>query len=281
MRVSSIGFIGQGYVGKNYANYFESQGHQIIRYALEEPFLKNKSRIRDCDIVFIAVPTPTTPKGFDDRAVREALSLVREGSIVVIKSTIVPGSTRTLARSYRKSKILFSPEFLSEVTAAYDVAHPFVNIIGMAVDTPEYRKAARKVMKMFPAAPFSLLCDSVEAEIIKYSHNLNGYFQIILANMLYDVSQKFGAKWECIRKAIEADPYISNRYANPVHKKGRGAGGNCFIKDFAAFAKAYEKEVKDIVGVKLLAALAAKNASLLQKSGKDVAILRAVYGQKG
>ena len=61
-----IGFIGQGYVGKNYADDFERRGYKVVRYALEEPYRKNKEQIRDCDLVFIAVPTPTTPKGFDE-----------------------------------------------------------------------------------------------------------------------------------------------------------------------------------------------------------------------
>ena len=56
-----IGFIGQGFIGKNYADDFERRGFEVIRYALEEPYRANKEKIRECDIVFIAVPTPTTP----------------------------------------------------------------------------------------------------------------------------------------------------------------------------------------------------------------------------
>lgn len=53
-----IGFVGQGWIGKNYADDFEERGFSVIRYSLEEPYVANKERIKDCDMVFIAVPTP-------------------------------------------------------------------------------------------------------------------------------------------------------------------------------------------------------------------------------
>lgn len=275
-----IGFIGQGYIGKNYADDFEARGYDTVRYALEAPYRANKEKIRECDIVFIAVPTPTTPAGFDDSIVHESLSLVGEGKIVVIKSTIVPGTTKLLQARYVDRTLLFSPEFLSETTAASDAAHPFANILGTAENDAPHEAAAERVHAILPAAPFSLTCDSTEAELIKYAHNINGYFQIVLSNLLYDFAAAQGARWEPIEKAIEADPYISNRYAKPVHKSGRGAGGRCFIKDFAAFARAYETATKDEFGAAALRALEEKNKSLLRASGKDLVLLEGVYGKE-
>ena len=55
MKKEKIGFIGQGYIGKNYADDFENRGFNVIRYALEEPHYKNDEHIEDCGIVFIAV----------------------------------------------------------------------------------------------------------------------------------------------------------------------------------------------------------------------------------
>ena len=57
----TIGFIGQGWIGKNYADDFEERGFEVVRYGLEPEFAENKDRIKDCDIVFVAVPTPTRP----------------------------------------------------------------------------------------------------------------------------------------------------------------------------------------------------------------------------
>jgi UDPglucose 6-dehydrogenase len=274
-----IGFIGQGYVGKNYADDFERRGFSVVRYALEEPYRANKDRIAECDVVLIAVPTPTTQNGFDASIVEGALKLVGEGKTALIKSTLVPGTTRRLQDSFPKLVVLFSPEFLSEATAAQDATNPFSNVVGMARDDDAHRTAAAFVHEILPRAPFTLTCDSVEAELIKYAHNVNGFFQIILSNLLYDFALSEGVSWEPIQQAIETDPFISNRYAKPVHKTGRGAGGHCFIKDFAAFSDAYAAATGDMKGESVLRALAEKNRALLKESGKDLDLLAGVYGE--
>lgn len=274
-----IGFIGQGYVGKGYADDFEQRGFSVVRYSLEEPYVQNKEKIAECDIVFIAVPTPTTPKGFDGSIVQSVLALVGEKKTAVIKSTILPGTTKELQAQYPHINLLFSPEFLSEKTAAQDAANPFANIVGVPVRNDRYEGAAAYVHSILPKAPFTLTCDSDEAEIIKYAHNISGYTQIITFNLLYDFARSMGHDWSNIGKAIAADPFMSGYYANPVHKSGRGAGGNCFIKDFAAFHEVYARELKgDKVGIELLEAFVSKNNDLLRKSGKDLNILQGVYG---
>ncbi|MEK7109465.1 MAG: hypothetical protein AAB919_03480 [Patescibacteria group bacterium] len=281
MNKPRIGFIGQGWIGKNYADDFEKRGFTTVRYALEAPYVQNKEKIKDCDIVFIAVPTPTTPKGFDVSVVETALPLIGAGKTAVLKSTILPGTTSRLQEKYPKIILLYAPEFLSEATAAHDAANPFSNIIGLARDDAPHREAAKKVLDVLAPAPFAQVCTSTEAEFIKYSHNLNGYFQIMLANVLYDAAQKLGAQWNPVREALDHDPFVANRYGRPVHKSGRGAGGGCFIKDFAAFRKLYAKTVPgDTRGLAMLAALEQKNIELLTQSGKDLDLLRGVYGDK-
>src|SRR3989344_2045273 len=259
-----IGFVGQGYVGKNYADDFESRD--------------NKNKIQDCDVVFVAVPTPSTPKGFDLGIVDAALSLVGKGNIAVIKSTITPGSTRALQKRHPKITVLFCPEFLSVATARYDVENPFLNAVGMPENSPRHKKAAEFVLSILKKAPENFACTSDEAELIKYAHNISGYMQILTFNTLYDVAEKLRANWSPIQRAIESDPLVCNRYANPLHKGGRGAGGFCFIKDMAAFAQSYERLVKDSAGIAFLNAAQKKNVALLVNSKKDLDLLRGVYG---
>src|SRR3989338_1490205 len=111
-----IGFVGQGYVCKNYADDFENRGYSVVRYSLEEPYRGNKDLIKDCDVVFVAVPTPSTPKGFDASIVDGALKLIGKGKIAIIKSTVVPGTTRKLQARHSGITVLFCPEFLSVAT---------------------------------------------------------------------------------------------------------------------------------------------------------------------
>jgi UDPglucose 6-dehydrogenase len=273
-----IGFIGQGFVGKNYADDFENRGYTVVRYSQETEYTNNKDLIKECDIVFVAVPTPTNKNGFDYSIVDSVLELVGKDKIVVIKSTLIPGTTRKLQDKYKDIIVIHSPEFLSEKTAKEEAANPPRNIIGIVEKNPEYQKAAELVLKVLPKAPFEIICSAEEAEIVKYGHNSLGFFRILFTNIVYDLAGAVGADWENIKKAMIADPENTPTYMNPVHKTGRGAGGNCFIKDFAAFRQSYEENVPDdIQGIMSLRALEQKNIDLLKNSKKDLDILRKIY----
>lgn len=278
-----IGFIGQGWIGKNYADHFEDREFEVIRYAKEEPHNANKDRIAECDTVFIAVPTPTTREGFSAKIVEDVLALIGKGKTAVIKSTILPGTTRRLQEKYPDITVLFSPEFLREATVRHDVDHPDRNIIGITRE--EHRWAAEEVMKILPRAPYERVCSAEEAELTKYAGNTFLYLKVVYMNMLYDLAQTFGGDWKTIAKNISADARIGASHMHPVHASGhtkdsgRGAGGHCFIKDFSAFADFYRKNVPDAVGHELLTAIERKNISLLRGSNKDLELLEEVYGR--
>lgn len=281
----TIGFIGQGWIGKHYADDFEARGFAVVRYGLEPQYVGNKDKITSCDIVFIAVPTPSTPNGFDYSIVREAAALVAPGKIAVIKSTMQPGSTEALQAAYPDRIIMHSPEFLREANAAYDAAHPERNIVGITQQSDEHRNAARVVLSVLPQAPYELVCTVREAEHIKYAGNAMLYLRVVFANMLYDIARTDGCDWEVIRAALGADPRIGPSHLKVMHESrpgvapGRGAGGHCFIKDFAALRELYEKLLPaDASGLALLHALEKKNAELLIASGKDIDLLKGVYG---
>ena len=273
-----IGFVGQGWIGKNYADDFEERGYQVVRYALEEPYVANKDKIRDCDIVFIAVPTPTTPQGFDASIVRAALRLVGAGHVAVVKSTLLPGTTEELQKENPDIFVLHSPEFLVESTARYDAAHPQRNIVGIPIDNDTYHAKAQMVIDVLPPAPYTKVLLARDAEFVKYAGNCFLYTKVLYMNMLYDLVHAMHGNWEEVREALVHDPRVGASHTSPVHKEGRGAGGDCFIKDFEAFHRMYREVVDDPRGDAVLAALTAKNNELLLSSGKDVALLRSVYG---
>lgn len=274
-----IGFIGQGYVGKNTANDFEARGFDIVRYSLEPEYIGNKEAIRECNIVFVAVPTPTTPEGFDFSIVEASLPLLKDGATVVLKSTLLPGTSKGLQERFPKLQVLFSPEFLCESTAAHDAANPIFNIIGTTSDSAEQEKAADTVMDILPKARNSFITTAEAAELFKYVHNIQGYMRVILSNLLYDTATKLGVDWEDVRRMMDVDPMMSPYYNSPLHKSGRGAGGHCFIKDMAAFRHLYADLLKDEKGVAILRALEVKNIELLKNSNKDLDLLRGVYGE--
>lgn len=283
MKKPTIGFIGQGWIGKNYANDFEARGYTVVRYALEEPYAQNKDAVATCDIVFVAVPTPTNKNGFDASVVRAVLPLVGKGKIAVVKSTLLPGTTETLQKEFRDRIVLCSPEFLREKHAAHDAAHPERNLIGMPEESEAHIAAAELVLSVSAKAPFSKLLPSRAAELTKYAGNVFLLNKVVLVNLFYDLSQTLGVEYETLREALAADPRIGASHLFPIDssghtdKKGRGAGGDCFIKDMEAFRQLYKKTA-DVEGDALLSAMVQKNNALLVKSDKDIELLKGVYG---
>lgn len=273
-----IGFIGQGWIGKHYADDFVERGYDVVRYSLETPYINNKHKIRTCDIVFVAVPTPTTPEGFVDTFVRDALTNVGEGMTVVIKSTLLPGTTEKLQSDHEHLYILHSPEFLVEKTAAYDAAHPNRNIVGIPRDSDEFRERARAVLEVLPAAPYTQIMSAKDAELVKYAGNCFLYTKVMFMNLLHDLALANGSDYNLVREALVNDPRIGESHTEPVHSSGRGAGGHCFIKDFEAFRKIYGDTVGDVYGDALLTALVDKNLHLLVSSNKDIELVEGVYG---
>ena len=278
MKKQKIGFIGQGWIGKNYADNFKNRGYQVVRYAKEPKYVKNKNKIKDCDIVFVAVPTPTCENKFDVSILEQALSVVGESKIAIIKSTVIPGTTKKLQKKYPKKIILHSPEFLTEATARYDADHPKRNIIGYVNE--KGRIAANKVMKVLPEAPYKSILPVKTAELVKYAGNCWFYLKVIYINLIYDLAEKMDVYYETVKEAISYDPRIGFTHLDPIHKSGRGAGGNCFIKDFAAFAQMYKKlNPKDKKGNNFLKKAQEKNIELLLQSKKDLELLKGVYGK--
>lgn len=272
----NIGFIGQGFIGKNYADDFEERGFAVTRYDIET-YQDNKEKIKDCDIVFIAVPTPTTPKGFDDSIVNQVLSLIGSGKIAVIKSTIITGTTAKLQKLYPDIIVMHSPEFLTEKTAAFDAQNPERNIIGITdIGDQELYKKAEMVLNTLPKCPYSLITKSQNAELIKYGGNNWFYFKVVFMNILYDLAQKSNADFEIVKEGMSFDSRIGKTHLDVVHQGGRGAGGHCFIKDFEAFIEMLKNnnladQVKTCEAVRNL------NLAYLKNSGKNLDIIKETY----
>ena len=274
----TIGFIGQGFIGKNYADDFEQRDHKIIRYDVDT-YQANKDKIKDCDIVLIAVPTPTTPDGFNFDIIQEVLALVGKGNIAVIKSTVKLGTTKKLQALYPDITVMHSPEFLTEKTAARDAKHPDRNIIG--ITDPENKKLyaqAELVLSVLPRAPYSLITKVENAEMAKYGGNCWFYVKVVFMNMLYDLTQKHNLDFEDIKQGMAHDLRIGPTHLDVVHQGGRGAGGHCFIKDFEALIEMLDSQnLND--QKKAAEAVRDLNIKYLRDSNKDLDLLEGIYGK--
>ncbi len=272
-----LGMIGQGFIGKAYANDFETRGYEVVRYSNEKAFIDNKEAISTCDIVFIAVPTPTTVKGFDYSIVEEVLHLVGKNKIAVIKSTLIPGTTEQLQEKFQSIYLFHSPEFLVAKNAEYDAKYPVRNIVG---HTNFSKDKAELVLSVLPSAKFSKIIPSKEAEMVKYMGNIFLTKKVIFANLINDLCKKIDVDYETVKECVGMDNRITLSHLNIDHDKGRGAGGYCFIKDLAAFSQFYEKTLpEDQVGKDIFKSLERKNINLLKLSKKDLELLKGVYGE--
>lgn len=295
---TKVGFIGQGFIGKSYADDFEARGYEVIRYSLDPEYVGNIEKIKDCGIVFVAVNAGTKPTEekrndghtrtyFDDSNIKGVIPLTSPGTTVVIKSTMQPGLTRELQDMYPDRFIMHSPEFLTEMTARDDAKKPMRNIVGIPLDTEEFRTRAETVLNMFPPSSYQKIMTSNAAELIKYGANAFLFTKILFSNLFYELVEEKGEDWDLIREAIGVDPRISPFHMD-LHLKEdpegaynrRGAGRSCFIKDMAALSEIYSDLFgEDATSTKILRQMEYKNAELLRKFNRYIDLLEGVYGE--
>jgi nucleotide sugar dehydrogenase len=290
-----IGIIGLGMVGEPIRRWFEEEQGYVRGVDL---FLYDTDHIKKCtddincaSIIFVAVPTPSNPKdGSCNTSIVEDVitNKIADGKIVVIKSTILPGTTYKIQMKNPHKIIIFNPEFLTEGQSWADYIHPVRQIVS---HTDKSREYTMMVKNLLPEAVWSvpsatdydplLELNTTEAEIVKYASNIFGAIKVTFANIMFDmcqfVSRAIGVKvdWEKIRSALAADPRIGPAWLDVQHGKYRGFGGYCFPKDFMAMIFFLKKNCyfdvyqKDI-GVDVLVSIWKYNKLLLHGQGFSV-----------
>ena len=274
-----IGFIGQGWIGKHYADNFEERGFNVIRYDIEK-YKNNKKKIKECDIIFIAVPTPSITKknksyvDVDDSIIIDAIKNTTKNQIIVIKSTVMLGTTNKMQELFPDRYIIHSPEFLTEATVKHDVANPSMNIVGY---TNKSKNVAGKVLRILPCAPYEDIIRCEESEFAKYMINSWFYMKVLTMNTFYDIAKENNLDYNKLKEIIGADKRVGKTHLEPIHHTGRGAGGHCFIKDFAAFRSLYAKSSDNFLGNNFLHSAEEYNKFLMEHSNKELELLKGVY----
>jgi UDPglucose 6-dehydrogenase len=280
MKISRIGFIGQGFIGKNLADNIEDNGFDVVRYSLDDEYIKNRGSIAECDVVFIAVPTPTYEMKFDETAILDALSITAPNQVVVIKSTVPWKYVYRYQLMYNDRQIVLCPEFLDADTAKHDTDNPTHVVIGFDKITEENKKVANTLFSIMPRVKdktHEVVCTYKEASLIKYGHNCFFYTKNIFFNTLYDLCQAVNADFDSVINGILGDPRITATHTNPIHKNGRGAGGYCLVKDYAQFTNMLHEFVGGLQEEIALVTME-RNVELLKESGKDQKIREEVHG---
>ncbi len=240
MRQPKIGLIGLGYVGGSLQKWFENQKSKTPLF-LYDKFKKIGSidEVNQADIIFIAVPTPFIDgKGYDISAVAESVKNVKNGKTVVIKSSILPGTTATFQKKYPQKTILFNPEFLRAKTALEDFLNPDKQLVGYSGE--KGKNKAKIILSLLPKAPFEKIIPAKDAEMIKFFQNSYFATKVIFVNQIYDLCRKIGADYDTVKKCVVKDKRIGNSHLDIFDEGYRGYGGLCLPKDTKAllqFAK--------------------------------------------
>jgi UDPglucose 6-dehydrogenase len=230
-KMKRVGIIGVGTVGSAIYRYFREKKKAVPILYDPPKNLGSVDEINSAEIIFIAVPTPANrkSKGYDLNALKSAIQILRPPKIILIKSTIFPGTTERFQKKYPKHTILFSPEFLRTKSAYKDFCYPDRQIIGYV--NAKGKKTASAIMKLLPKAPFQAIMPAAEAEMIKLATNAFLATKVIFANQIYDFCRVFSIDYSLVKRGLAGDPRIGSSHLGIFDGGYRGLMRSCLPKD--------------------------------------------------
>jgi UDPglucose 6-dehydrogenase len=249
-RSDKIGIIGTGVVGGELYKYFVSLGYKVFAYD-SDPKKDHQDSLTNADIIFICVPTLLDKDGaYDLKPMTDAFSKIRaergeQYTIVVIKSTVIPGTTRIFQKEHSVWSVLFSPEFLTERYAERDTWEPQRQIVGCCTENEMHVKAAQKVLDILPQAwKLNTLIGTLEAaEACKLFANAFYALKVSYANQFYDYCLTNNIDYEEVRRLAAGDSMMTNTHLDVHQDNYRGFGGKCLPKDTAALLHASDDKM--------------------------------------
>ena len=214
-------------------------GNSLAKAMGIEALGKSEEKVED-DVVIICTPTLTIDGVQDLSEVKQALGGITEAKLVIIRSTILPGTTEQL-QGTTDIPIIFVPEFGFEDTMYDDLKNPDYYLIGITEKSQNMTDLAIKILP--PAKSYEVML-ATEAEFAKYFTNIWGCFQVTLANTLYDWAGEYYDK--ALRGALKHKNLP--KWGWKILDRGfRGYSGKCLPKDIKAGISATDNVIWKVI----------------------------------
>ena len=233
-----VGIIGNGFVGNAiYQNIRFT--YKTLRYDTN-PELTDCKAISDiteqCEYVFVAVPTPMHLDGHPDLSivfdVMDKINQSYNNNLIILKSTVVPGTCRAINERHPEMRIVFSPEFLTEANSVEDFR--LCNRVIFGGQENDTQKCVDMMRWMLPDKQYETT-DWETAEIVKYYINTFLATKVSFANEMKQICNAIGADYDTVTALALLDSRIGRSHLKVPGPDGyHGFGGKCFAKDLNA-----------------------------------------------
>jgi nucleotide sugar dehydrogenase len=233
-----IAIVGHGYVGKGMERLFRNRFELGIVDTVTQP---DRGAAKGADLAVVCVPTPQGPDGAADTSAVEEVVRWLDAPLILIKSTVPPGTTDRLAKETGKA-VHFSPEYMGEPTwfvppwkypdPRAPETHDFVIVGGPKADF-----VLDFFVKVMAPNTRYMACTAIEAELAKYMENSWFAMKVTFCNEFARIAETFGIEYKKLRELWLLDSRMDPDHTI-VFRDAPGFGGKCLPKDLAAIIAA-------------------------------------------
>jgi UDPglucose 6-dehydrogenase len=226
-----VGIIGFGFVGNAIYSSYKDKVQCVIKDE-EKGYHCSYSEIKQCDAIFVCVPSPETENGECDSSILQSVieNLSDYSGVIISKVTAPPDVYSRL----KVNNLFYVPEFLTARNSVED----YKNTKNLIIGGSDHQKAEHIIKLGLPNVEQVCYVTIEEASVIKYATNTFLSVKVVFMNEIKQLCDKIGVDYNTIKQTLSLDPRIGSTHLEvPGYDGLFGYGGACFPKDMSAFLK--------------------------------------------